>query len=844
MKEDINLNNKEESNEKYIHIKQNKTETKINDILSQYKKGIESIFEDSKFDESEGNYFLLIFKCPNSFSLKYHDLNNETLNQSLQLKAFSDSENILDLSPQDNFTEEHLNVNSKGKNNKYTIMLYKIFEKFFGMNIYLLDILILHYFEKKINKIFEYEDFILLFCSIIKYYTDLDISLELSNSSNYLMIYIFGNDDTYTKICGMLNYNLQLNPIAINYEENETNKEKKESRSENNLKNIELIDYDEQEPLLNSFNKKIEDENLQFEDYDLNNPIFWPPYIPYKPEKDSQFRNYELNDDFHYSKNNEIYNETDKRYISKFRNIDKLRFIQRILNQIIKFSELKKIEIFEMMLFKRNNKSYNKKLKELSIQNTLNPFDHKKSARFINTIRNYYGETVSYYFLWVDHFSRMLLFPSILGTFIFISYFFWNKIPIVTIFSNSIKMDYYEFLLILNSALLTIWLTLFIKSWLQKEKLYNYIWGINLKEKEIKINEEFVPNSKEKLIFGYYVPIEKEPFHTLKKYVSYCFLLGMILLVLFFIYSLFRLKARLINGNVWHDYRITFYIACLNGLQIKVMNFIYYYISKFLNDWENHFSMQEKNNSFAMKLILFDFMNSYSSLFYIAFIKPYNEGCVNNDCPKELETQLYSIFLVYISIFFGEILYLYILYYYQKRKMRSFINEENIQIQSLEHQIMLQPTDNLNVEYSDIINQFGFACLFSIAAPLTPLIIFLLSLVYRVTNYYKFIHLKRVEILDEAKGISFYNKIIQMFLFIGVMVNVAIFMFSNPNPTMPFSTMETIKSKFLSIFIIENSVILIYYYVDWNILPNWFKYKDIIKELYLNKYLYKDKKRK
>ena len=844
MKEDINLNNKEESNEKYIHIKQNKTETKINDILSQYTKGIESIFEDSKFDESEGNYFLLIFKCPNSFSLKYHDLNNETLNQSLQLKAFSDSENILDLSPQDNFTEEHLNVNSKGKNNKYTIMLYKIFEKFFGMNIYLLDILILHYFEKKINKIFEYEDFILLFCSIIKYYTDLDISLELSNSSNYLMIYIFGNDDTYTKICGMLNYNLQLNPIAINYEENEGNKEKKESSSENNLKNIELIDYDEQEPLLNSFNKKIEEENLQFEDYDLNNPIFWPPYIPYKPEKDSQFRNYELNDDYHYSKGNEIYNETDKRYISKFRNIDKLRFIQRILNQIIKFSELKKIEIFEMMLFKRNNKSYNKKLKELSIQNTLNPFDHKKSARFINTIRNYYGETVSYYFLWVDHFSRMLLFPSILGTFIFISYFFWNKIPIVTIFSNSIKMDYYEFLLILNSALLTIWLTLFIKSWLQKEKLYNYIWGINLKEKEIKINEEFVPNSKEKLIFGYYVPIEKEPFHTLKKYVSYCFLLGMILLVLFFIYSLFRLKARLINGNVWHDYRITFYIACLNGLQIKVMNFIYYYISKFLNDWENHFSMQEKNNSFAMKLILFDFMNSYSSLFYIAFIKPYNEGCVNNDCPKELETQLYSIFLVYISIFFGEILYLYILYYYQKRKMRSFINEENIQIQSLEHQIMLQPTDNLNVEYSDIINQFGFACLFSIAAPLTPLIIFLLSLVYRVTNYYKFIHLKRVEILDEAKGISFYNKIIQMFLFIGVMVNVAIFMFSNPNPTMPFSTMETIKSKFLSIFIIENSVILIYYYVDWNILPNWFKYKDIIKELYLNKYLYKDKKRK
>ena len=60
----------------------------------------------------------------------------------------------------------------------------------------------------------------------------------------------------------------------------------------------------------------------------------------------------------------------------------------------------------------------------------------------------------------------------------------------------------------------------------------------------------------------------------------------MIFLVISFIYSLFRLKARLINGNVWHDYKISFYIACLNGLQIKIMNFIYYYIAEYLNNWE------------------------------------------------------------------------------------------------------------------------------------------------------------------------------------------------------------------------------------------------------------------
>ena len=840
-----NINHDINTDFRYVYSSpiEKKVDSKVKGILSQYKNGIESIFEESKFEESDGNYFLIIFKCPNSFYQKYANFNNETLNQSLQIKLFSSVEKKLDFSSQKIFDEEYLNINLKENDNKYIIFLNKIFEKFFGNTIYLLEMLIESYFDLKKKREFEYEDFILLFCSIIKYYTSLDISFELTNPENYLMIYIFGNEDSYTKICGMLNYNLQINPIAISYEENDENLAKKAALSDSYLKNAELIEFDKKEPLLNSF-KNINIENKQFEDYDVNNPIFWPPYFAYKEDKDNKFRRYEKNDDYHYSKENGIIDDSDKKYFSKFRNIDRLRFIKRILNKIIKFSELKNLDIFEEMLFKRNNKAYFQKLKELSLNNIYNPFDYYRCAKSINTIRNYFGETVSYYFLFTDHYTRMLLFPSIFGCFIFISYFLWYKIPFITLFSNSIQIDYYECLLILNCILLTIWLTLFIKSWLQKEKLYNYIWGISSSEKEEKINEEFIPNAKEKLILGYYVPKEKEPYHTFKKYVSYAVLLGMILLVIFFIYSLFRLKARLINGDVWHDYKITFYIACINGIQIKVMNFIYYEIAIYLNNWENHFSLTEKNNSLSLKLILFDFMNSYSSLFYIAFIKPYNEGCINNNCPKELETTMYSIFFIYISVFIGEIIYLYIIYFYQKSKMLSLIKEEHIQSQSLEHQIIIPPTLNLNIEYSDIINQFGFVCFFSIAAPLTPLIIFVLSLFFRILNYYKFIHLKRIEILDASKGISFYNKIIKMFLFIGVMINVAIFMFSSPNPSVPLNTIETLKNKFLTIFIIENSVIIIYAFVDRNILPNWFKYLNIIKDLYLNKYFDKDNKTK
>ena len=846
-------------------LDEEQSSTKIAEILSQYENGIQSIFDNPKKDDEE-NYLMILFNCPDSLHQKYSNLNQSNsniFNNSLFLKYFNEMDkkkvkhpeikNELEMSRMHSIRiKDDIEINIEEEKNDYILMIKKIFEKFFGTNENLLEGLIKTYLlikKTENNNEFNYEDFIVVFCSIIRYYTGLNISLELNENEKFLLLFIYGDDKIYKYICNLFNYQLQLMPIAINYESTHTKMNEVNVKSHtlsDSLKDLQALENNEEEPLLQFFNKTMNDNILQFEDYDIDNPIYWPPYYAYKPEKNDKFRDYEANDDYYFHNNVNIINNNDynKQYCSKFRNIDKLRFIQRILNQIIKFSELKKINIFEMMIFKRNNNSYKEKLKELDIKKIYNPFDFKQCNKTINTIRNYFGESVSYYFLWLDYYTRWLIFPSILGFFIFISYFLWNRIPIISIFSNSIQMDYYDFLLILNCALLTLWITLFIKTWIQKEKIYNYIWGINESQKEIKINENFVPNSKEKLIFGYYVPSEKETYHSLKKLVSYSVLLGMILLVIFIIYSLFRLKARYVNGNVWHDYKISFYIACLNGLQIKLMNYIYYYIAEYLNEWENYFSITEKNNSLAKKLILFDFVNSYSSLFYIAFIKPYNEGCVNNNCLKELETQIYSIFFVYLGVFFGELAYLYMVYYYQKERVGSLITEEKIEVQGLEHQMMSLPMDTLSIEYNDIINQFGFACLFSVAAPLTPLIIFLLALVCRLTNYYKFINLRRVEILDESRGIAFYKTIIKVFLFIGVMVNVSIFLFSNHSPMSPMNTIETIKNKFLMIFLVENSLLLIYFFVDWNILPKWFKYKDIIKELYLNKYFYKDDKKK
>jgi hypothetical protein len=70
---------------------------------------------------------------------------------------------------------------------------------------------------------------------------------------------------------------------------------------------------------------------------------------------------------------------------------------------------------------------------------------------------------------------------------------------------------------------------------------------------------------------------------------------------------------------------------------------IYRKVAVTLTDWENHRTSQEYENTLLVKNFIFQFVNSYISLFYIAFLKGrvrlfgYHEvaQCVP-DCMSEL----------------------------------------------------------------------------------------------------------------------------------------------------------------------------------------------------------------
>ena len=107
-----------------------------------------------------------------------------------------------------------------------------------------------------------------------------------------------------------------------------------------------------------------------------------------------------------------------------------------------------------------------------------------------------------------------------------------------------------------------------------------------------------------------------------RTFMSFSVVTFFVILVLAAVIALFSYRATL-DKSGWGPTLI----GIANAIQIKIYNYIYKYVAKWLNDWENHEFPSEYSDSLITKLFLFQFINSYTSLYYIAFAKGYYEGC-------------------------------------------------------------------------------------------------------------------------------------------------------------------------------------------------------------------------
>ena len=908
----------------YVHKKPSKfTENlsnltqkeKIEKILKIYPRGIESIIDEN--EPGENNVFImLVLKGTEDFINKYIGIakrrnteESEIEESGKQLINLEDDKSIItNLTITSKYLPKDFNTKNyekSGKINeikdiqikikktqKYINYLMEIFKELNRSEDKLIEKIVNEYslqLSKKLieenpdyyNEIielskeanltkdhfyeFSFEDFILLFCSIIKFYTGIKIKLELRDekSKKVLLSLYITKEEKFETIAEFFGYELQLKPYALKFEEffRTIHLIKDEKKKQVVMRKLSLSYKSITMEQMNNVRKGIfinpkEINNLidvQFYDCDIDNCLFFPPYIPFQRDKSIKFRKYLPNDHTHLCLNDPefVYNKGNNqtechKNCSKFRNIDKLRLIYNNLAHIMNFSSLYKYKLLNMIIYKRNYLAYGNEISPLYLFcNFIQIYNKTKYLKAITTIRNFFGESVGYYFLWICFFSYWNIFPSITGIIIAIII---KRPPKqlneeIDAFKN-FRLDYYDITLISFCLINAIWATSFLKAWKQQESIYRYFWGMEKYYQNQNPSEFFIPDETHKYILGENIKIKNyKSFY--KKILSFFIILLLISIRVAIVIYMFFLNP---NFNMQKETTLSYLIlvSTMSAFITKIFSFINSKICYQLSIWENHETRVKQQNSQAFKLIIVEFFNYYSTLFYISFYKPYQKKtkCLVNNCLKELEVTIY-ILLFWNCIFTSiGIIYPFIIKCFRnlfgKTKKKILKKNHN---QSIEHQIICTPKNNLIYEFTQKMIRFGFVCLFSVGAPLTPLFVLIINFIESFADIYKLFNLLRVEIIDGSSGIGIYNTIFKNIYFIGTLINVSLVLFTSPKLARldlylqkEITNNDDFIIKVLIFAVLENLILIYMKIYNFNILPIWFLHLDDLKILYDKKY--------
>lgn len=170
--------------------------------------------------------------------------------------------------------------------------------------------------------------------------------------------------------------------------------------------------------------------------------------------------------------------------------------------------------------------------------------------------------------------------------------------------------------------------------------------------------------------------------------------------------------------------------SVLNSVQITVFNMIYGQLATQLTDYENHRTDTDYEDSMIVKLFAFQFVNSYASFFFLAFIASYLPKA--DDTPSDFTGQCgaptcMTPMSINLAIIFGtritltNFLDVFLPYMAYKSKVKKETEGTSGNLTRPEKDYMLMPYDIMAEsikDYADTAIQYGFMTLFITALPI------------------------------------------------------------------------------------------------------------------------------
>ena len=281
----------------------------------------------------------------------------------------------------------------------------------------------------------------------------------------------------------------------------------------------------------------------------------------------------------------------------------------------------------------------------------------------LDTIKDYLGTSIALYFTWLGFYCTMLAPVAFFGFIVFLygigdsfSYqpaqdvcdspaltyimcplcdkqcWYWDlkdsctALRVAHWFDNNMSIAF--------ACIMSIWSTLFLEFWKRQQAVMAYKWHtLDFEEVEEQVRPEYaavVTTLRENPATGRMEPYT--PKMTIyKKYAGvFSVVAFMITLVLFAVIgvvvyraAVFAAAASSNDGEVRKNAKIltSMTAAVINLIAINILKFLYQYVAFWLTNWQNPRTQTDWEDSYTVKMYIYQFVNMYSSLFYIAFFK-------------------------------------------------------------------------------------------------------------------------------------------------------------------------------------------------------------------------------
>uniref|UniRef100_A0AAQ5ZN68 Anoctamin n=1 Tax=Amphiprion ocellaris TaxID=80972 RepID=A0AAQ5ZN68_AMPOC len=453
----------------------------------------------------------------------------------------------------------------------------------------------------------------------------------------------------------------------------------------------------------------------------------------------------------------------------------------------------------------------------------------------LNLIRKYYGEKIGIYFAWLGFYTEMLFFAAVMGLICFtygvLSYddnissqeichpkiggrivmcpLCDKKCPFWKL--NSTCLSSWQSHLFDNEGtvffaiFMGIWVTLFLEFWKRRQARLEYEWDLvdfEEEQQQLQIRPEFEIRCTNRRLNK--ITKEMEPYLPVtSKCARFCLsaatvifwislivacIIGVIAYRLA-VYAAFASiikdpmrKIQLVGRFITPQLATSVTASCINFVIIMILNFFYERVAIWITDLEIPKTHLEYENRLTMKMFLFQFVNYYSSCFYVAFFKGKfvgypgdysymfgnwsnlrNEECDPGGCLIELTTQL-------VIVMTGKQLFLDCQLIRQCRES-SKLQRDNTFVH-LFHVIKYP-------EASKNLVQFGFITLFVASFPLAPLLALFNNILEIRVDAWKFTTQFKRPMASKARNIGAWQEILNAVAILSVVTNAFIMAFTS-----------------------------------------------------------------